>query len=101
MYIGLHMKYPLFLSDGEGLGRTMWAREVVESGAGTRSGHLSGFDIRVLIEILWLQSPHMSSIIATVQDSSENTENDQGDNDVKLFIEFDVPVKRFQIKLHF
>jgi hypothetical protein len=73
---------------------------VVESGAGTRFGPLSGFDITVLIEILWIPSPHVSSVIVTVQDSSENAENDQGDNDAKLFIEFDVRMKRFLIKLH-
>lgn len=73
---------------------------MVESGAGTRLGQLYSFDIRVLIEILWIPSPHVSSVIVTVQDSSENTENDQGDNDVKLFIEFDVRMKMFLIKLH-
>jgi hypothetical protein len=73
---------------------------VIESGAGTRSGLLSGFDISVLIEILWILPPHVSSVIVTVQDSSENTENDQGGNDGKLFIEFDFRMKRFLIKLH-
>lgn len=51
---------------------------MVESGAGTRWSPLSGFDIRVLIEILWIPSPHVSSVIVTVQDSSENAENDKG-----------------------
>jgi hypothetical protein len=77
-----------------------WAREEVESGAGTRSGPLSGFDIRVLIDILWIPSTHVSSVIVTVKIQVENTENDQGDNDVKLFIELDVRVKRYLIKLH-
>lgn len=74
---------------------------MIESGAGTRWSPLSGFDTGVLIEILRIPSPHVSSVIVTVQDSSENTENDQGDNDVKLFIESDVRMKRFLIKLHF
>jgi hypothetical protein len=73
---------------------------VIESGAGTRWSPLSGFDVGVLIEILWIPSPHVSSVIVIVQDSSENTENDQGDSDVKLFIESDVRMKRFLIKLH-
>jgi hypothetical protein len=56
---------------------------VVECGAGTRSGPLFDFNVRVLNEILWIPSPHVSSVIGTVQDSSENTENDQVDNHVK------------------
>jgi hypothetical protein len=39
----------------------------VESGAGTRSGPLSGFDIRVLIEIFWIPSTHVSSVVVTVK----------------------------------
>lgn len=58
---------------------------MVESGAGTQSGPLFGCDIRVLIEILWIPSPHVSSVIVTVQDSSENTEIEQGDNDVIVY----------------
>jgi hypothetical protein len=100
MCIGLHIKYPLFLLDGEGLGRRLWAREVIESGAGKRSGPLSGFDISVFIDILWIPLPHVSSAIVTVHNSSENTENDQGGNGVKLFIGFDFRMKRFLIKLH-
>ena len=40
------------------------------------------------------------TVIVTAQDASENTENDQRDNDAKLFIEFGVRMKRFLLKLH-
>jgi len=32
---------------------------MVENGAGTWSGPLSGFDITVLIKIIWIPSPHV------------------------------------------
>lgn len=93
-------KVPVVLVRWRRFGTYAVAREVIESGAGTRSGPLSGFDISVLIEILWIPPPHVSSVIETVQNSSENTENDQRGNDVKLFIEFYFRMKRFLIKLH-